>query len=67
MPAMLDVDVDVGPGDACRRASKFYSLVLELNRPSSKYTTNRMSHLCAGVVYPLVKTSPLVPVNIETN
>jgi hypothetical protein len=39
--------------------------MLELNHASSKHGTNRMSHLSAGVVCLLVKTS--LPVNIETD
>lgn len=50
MSAMLEVVVVVGPGDPCQHARKFCWLVLELNRPSSKHRTNRMSRLSAGVV-----------------
>jgi hypothetical protein len=57
--------VEVGPGGPCQCISILYLMMLELNRASSKYGTNRMSRLSAGVVCPLVKTS--LSVSIETD
>jgi hypothetical protein len=59
---MLDAAVEVGPRDPCQCISKVYSLVLEPDRPSAKHGTNRMSHLSAGIVCPLVEMSPLVSI-----
>jgi hypothetical protein len=64
MPAMLDAAVE-GPGDPCQCISEFHLLVLEPNRVSSKQSTGRMSCLSAGVVRPLVKTSPQVSIEIN--
>jgi hypothetical protein len=64
MPAKLDEVMEVGPEDPCQCASKFYSLVLEPNRPRSKHDrTNRMGRLIADIICPPVKISP--PVNIK--
>jgi hypothetical protein len=62
---MAQAAVKAGPGDSCQRASISYLLVLRLNHQRLKYKTKRVSLLSAGVVCPLVKTSPLVSIEIN--